>query len=373
MSAHKHGMPYYKKMLALLGSLSSIFSNNPIPYLNYRVAENLFCKAFSATNLSRADLAIDAKIGNVGIGIKTFIDKKGKSFEKIAEFNKDNQLFKNLNPGGQIRKISELRNERLEAMKSIYDIKTLIYHCVIRRKEEISAFECAMDSINISKIHNLKVKRNIIYFDDDKNKYHFNISKSTLYKQFITNKPLLNVGVKIIADPFEVLENKFADLTGVYFTDAKRSPFVILPLYSTKKGRKIVHSRSGLNQWHAGGRKRDLGEVYIPIPIWIHKRFPGFFPKRYIPFKLTLPNENILKAAVCQDNSKALMTDPNKALGKWLLRGVLKLKDGELLTYKKLQQIGVDAVIIEKKSEGEFKIDFRPTETYERFEQENKS
>jgi len=373
MNEHKHGMPYYKKMLSLLGSLSSIFSNNTIPYLNYRVAENLFCKAFNAINLSRSDLSADAKIENFGIGIKTFIEKKGKSFEKIAEFNKDNQLFKNLKPSDLIRKVSELRNERLEATKAIYGIRTLLYHCIIRRKGEISVFECEMDAINIPKIHNLKIKRNIIYFDDDKNKYHFNISKSTLYKLFITEKPILNVGVKIIADPFEVLEKKFADLTGIYFADVLKSPFVILPLYSTTKGRKIVYSRSGLNQWHAGGRKRDLGEVYMPIPIWIHKRFPGFFPKRYVPFKLILPNGNILKAAVCQDNAKALMTDPNKALGEWLLRGVLKLKDGELLTYKKLQKIGLDSVKIEKKSENEFIIDFRPTETYEKFEQENKN
>ena len=75
-------------MLRILGSLTNLFSDNKIPYLNYRVTENLFCKAFSAKNLARADVSVDATLEDAGIGIKTFIDKNGKSVEKIAEFNK---------------------------------------------------------------------------------------------------------------------------------------------------------------------------------------------------------------------------------------------------------------------------------------------
>ena len=37
----------YFEMLALLSSLSKLFSENSVPYLDYRIAENLFCKYFN--------------------------------------------------------------------------------------------------------------------------------------------------------------------------------------------------------------------------------------------------------------------------------------------------------------------------------------
>lgn len=42
------------------------------------------------------------------------------------------------------------------------------------------------------------------------------------------------------------------------------------------------------------------------------------------------------------------MTNPNIALANWLLKDVLQLKERELLTYKKLEIIGIDSVKIEK-------------------------
>ncbi len=125
--------------------------------------------------------------------------------------------------------------------------------------------------------------------------------------------------------------------------------------------------RSGVNQWNAGGRKRDIGEVYIPIPIFIHKEYPDFFPKRDNPFKLEIPTGELFEAKVCQDNSKALMTNPNKALSDWLLRKVLQLKEGELATIEKLDRLGFDSIIITKHKKEEFKIDIMKTNTYRKF------
>ena len=51
---------------------------------------------------------------------------------------------------------------------------------------------------------------------------------------------------------------------------------------------------------------------------------------------------------ICQDNGKALMSNPNKALGKWILRDVLSLKEGEVLTYQKLKELGIDSILITK-------------------------
>lgn len=122
-----------------------------------------------------------------------------------------------------------------------------------------------------------------------------------------------------------------------------------------------------INQWNAGGRKRDSGEVYIPIPIEIHKYFPHFFPARDTHFNLKIPTGEIFSAKVCQDNSKALMTNPNKALSDWLLRKVYQVKAGELLTYKKMNELGFDSVMIIKDKNGNYKIDKAKTDSYDNF------
>lgn len=61
------------------------------------------------------------------------------------------------------------------------------------------------------------------------------------------------------------------------------------------------------------------------------------------------------------------MTNPNQKLGEWLLRGVLNLEEGELLTYEKLERIGLDSVMVYKIREGEYGIDFTKLGSYETF------
>jgi hypothetical protein len=127
--------------------------------------------------------------------------------------------------------------------------------------------------------------------------------------------------------------------------------------------------RSGLNQWNANGRERSFGEIYIPIPVELHKKYPIFFPSRDEEFKLQIPTGEIFSAKLCQENSKALMTNPNKALSDWLLRKVLQLKEGELATMEKLDKLGFDSVIITKTDSQNFKIDIMKTNTYAKFNQ----
>ncbi len=370
MSATKE-QEYYIKMLGILGSLTGLFSESSTPYLNYRITENLFCKSFSAKNLSRADVSVDAIINDTGFGIKTFINKNGQTFQKIAEFNKDNISFRGLNHNKLIKKITDLRNERIDTTKRIYGLNKLKYHCIVREKENILVYECDMNLIETEKIKHLKSNKNITVFKDSKNEYAFNNSKSTLYKRFITDNILIKIPVKILDDPFEVIEQKFTEIKEVDYKKTKENPYVILPLYSKTKDGKAVYPKSGLNQWNAGGRKRDYNEIYIPIPKWIHKRFPEFFLPRDKPFNLILPNGNILSAKVCQDGSKALMSRHNADLGNWLLRDVLNIKEGKLLTYEKLQKIGLDSVIIERIDSQTYSIDFRLIGVYEEFIEEN--
>ncbi|MDQ3158785.1 MAG: NgoFVII family restriction endonuclease [bacterium] len=363
-------MSYYERLLKAVGSLSKLFSEAPEPYLAYRATENLFCKAFEAENLSRSDASADASKNRVGFGLKTFLEGNGRTMQKVAEFNGDHALFKELAPEEKIRKIAELRNERLETTKRIFGLDEIIYHCITRQVGRITVYETPAPLIDITGIKNIKVAGNTIQFADLSAEYSFSLSKSTLYKRFYTENVLLNVPVRVLDDPFTEIEKLISE-AGLIFAPIKVHPHVFLPLYSTRGGEKHVPEKSGLNQWNAGGRARDPNEIYIPIPAWVHQKFPTFFPKRDEAFELTLPDRTNMSAKVCQDNSKALMSNPNSALGKWLLRDILNLPERELLTYKKLEEIGLDTVVIYKIDNEHFDIDFTRIGSYEKFLFEN--
>lgn len=63
------------------------------------------------------------------------------------------------------------------------------------------------------------------------------------------------------------------------------------------------------------------------------------------------------------------MTNPNNALSNWLLRGLFKLKEGELLTRQKQEILGVDSIIIYKEKDF-YKIDVEPFGAYEQFKEQ---
>jgi len=370
-SQSKEQREYYERLLKAVGSLSKLFSEAPEPYIAYRAAENLFCKAFEAENLSRSDASADASKNKIGFGIKTFLHKNGKSFEKVAEFNSDHSLFRALGTEEKIKKIAELRNERIETTKRIFGLEQIIYHCITRQVGKILVYETPAPLIKIDEIKDLKANGNTIQFSDPSAEYSFNVAKSTLYKRFITpENVLLEVPVRILEDPFDEIEKLITE-AGLIFAPIKVQPHVFLPLYSTRGGDKKVSEKSGLNQWNASGRPRDPNEIYIPIPAWLHRKFPNFFPPRDQAFELTLPDRATMSAKVCQDNSKALMSNPNSALGKWLLRDVLNLPEREMLTYDKLQAIGLDTVVIYKTDHETYDIDFTRIGSYKMFLNEN--
>ena len=74
----------YKNMLRILGELSKLFNDGSKPFLYYRCHENVFCKYLNAENLAREDCSVDAKIGSMGVGLKTWV---GNDLQKVAEFN----------------------------------------------------------------------------------------------------------------------------------------------------------------------------------------------------------------------------------------------------------------------------------------------
>lgn len=367
----------YQKLLKIIGSLSKLSSDGNIPYLYYRMAENIFCKAFQATNLARSDISIDASKGEYGIGLKTFLYKNGSCVEKVAEFNRQRKLFsfnEDNNISEMIKTVANLRNERITTTTAItgVNISKLLYHCVVREKEKFILYETPLELIDVNKIGHIKKKTsNTVYFDDEKNEYCFNISKSTLFKKFNVEK-LVEFDVPVFDDPYEVLYHLLADKVKISTIKNQTLDKIILPLYSIKNREKIVYEKSGLNQWNASGRERDADEVYIPIPAWIHRLFPNFFPNRDTSFVLKLPDNSTLSAKICQDNGKTLMTNPNKDLGKWLLRKILRLKEGELLTYSILEKKGIDSIEISRNEDNTYNINFKALGTYEEFKNDSK-
>lgn len=417
-SQPKESQELYKQMLKSAGALSNLFSDNDSPYIVSRNVENAYSEAFCADNLGRADCSADASLNGVGVGLKTFIHGNGNTLQKIAEFNRDAELYRNQQPKELISTVSTLRNERIDFTMRTYGLHSMIYHCVTRMPGKILIFESPMDKVDIPNIQNVTFNnKNTITFNDGLNEYSFNLTKSTLYKRFNTQTPLAEIKVNILEQPYialskligvlepqvdkstikpilEQIKKKEAPSLFDYINDEDAKSkidyifenppyyshppkqkfafdnFVILPLYSDRGNKRHVPEKSGLNQWNASGRTRHHDEVYIPIPKWIHNVFPDFFPTRDVSFQLRLPDKALLSAKVCQENSKALMTNPNRDLGEWILRQVMNLNEGQLLTYDKLTVLGIDSVIVYKHSEKHFSIDFCELGTYDMFQGE---
>tara|TARA_R110002167_G_scaffold351737_1_gene564353 strand:+ start:1438 stop:2571 length:1134 start_codon:yes stop_codon:yes gene_type:complete len=359
----------YLKLLSAVSKLSGLFSESSVPFINYRVAENIFCRSFNAGNLSRSDTAFDANYNSIGIGLKTFTCNTNNSTEKVAEFNSLSRVLANFKGKELAIKLGEFRNDRINLANRLYNIDNALYHIVARKEKELVLFETDYNTIDINNIQAVKNNKASLQFEDGNNFYSFNYSKSTLFRKFIIPDNAFKLPIEIIEDPYtlllELFENK--DLKPATDKLIKGVNYVILPLYGIKKKEKFIFERSGLNQWNANGRKRDFGEVYIPIPAELHRKYPNFFPKRDQDFSLQIPTGEIFSAKVCQENSKALMTNPNKALSDWLLRKVLQLEEGELATIEKLDKLGFDSVIIMKLDDGSFKIDIMKTNTFIEF------
>ena len=354
----------YIDSLTVIGNLSNLFSDSAVPYLYYRIAEKIFCNSFNANDLSRGDIALDASKNNMGIGLKTFLKNNDKTIQKIAEFNKDRHLYENKNIFEVVNIVAHLRNNRILFAENLSNVDKSYYHCVTRGENTFFLHEESMDYIQLKNIQNIKKKKNSIWFDDGLHEYSFNISKSTLFKRFSISHYLHEFEVKIFENPLEEIQKCFLEHGKLWQGVNRILDTVYLPLYGRNK---IVSERSGLNQWNASGRVRHPDEIYIPIPSKVHHYSPTFFPPRDTVFNLHLPNREILNVKVCQDNSKALMSNPNKALGKWLLRDILKLKEGELLTYERLQIIGIDSIRIDKIDKENFKINFVSTGSFEEY------
>lgn len=361
----------YKRMLSIIGNLTPLFSESNCPYLPYRAHENIFCKYFEAENLGRKDCSADARKDGIGIGLKTWM---GNNDQKVAEFGKLRDSFKNLSGLELVKRIAEYRNERIRVTMKSNGLDHMIYHIVKRVPGSMEIYEHPFNYIDIDNIVLIPNRGNInnTYFTDGNHIYHFSTSKNTLYMIFEDLELMDKFDVEIMQDPYNYLMEMQTSREGVHlmkyvgFPVIKGKEQLCLRLYSTKRdGTKFVATRSGLNQWHAGGRARNVNELYIPYPVEDRRRSVGFFPDRDTIFSLTLSDGTVVPAKVCQKDGKAIMSNPNKILGEWLLRKVFEIPENTLVTYEMLEKFGVDSVIFTKNNDLEYSLDFANIGTYE--------
>ena len=379
----------YKRMLNIIGRLSRLYSTAEEPYLYYRVHENVFAKYFEVENNSRSDDSADAYTNDgIGIGLKTWV---GQDNQKVAEFGRLRPSYAHMDGMELVRQIAEYRNKRITTTMNSHGLKEMLYHIVKRVPGAMCIYESAFDLIDIDNIvlDPNRGNANSIYFTDNKHIYHFSKSKNTLYMIFDDMVLLDEFEVDIEEDPYTLLESLMSDdFQGEKITQSmkiqKDKEQLCLRLYSTKpSGEKFVAEKSGLNQWNGArssykidketGEKvlvkvtpRNPNELYIPYPAEDRAR-KSFFPPKDVPFELILPDRKIISAKVCQQDCKAIMSNPNSELGKWLLRDVFNLPEGTQVTYQMLKEYGIDSVIFTKLEENKYTIDFCRIGTYEKF------
>lgn len=375
----------YKKMLTIIGNLTQLFSESDCPYLPYRAHENIFCKYLNAENLARQDCSADAKKDGIGVGLKTWM---GQDDQKVAEFGRLRETFAGLTGMELVRTIAEYRNERIRVTKNLHGIDTMIYHIVKRVPGAMQVLEHAFDYIDIANLSLIPNRGNVnnTYFTDGHHTYHFSVSKNTLYMIFEDMDLLDTFEVEIMDDPYSFLMRLMYGDDGVESDpetrqiitppEAVKLPQICLRLYSSRAdGRKFVAEKSGLNQWNGARlvrqtgeyKRRDPNELYIPYPAEDRARTIGFFPDRDTVFNLRLPDGSVIPAKVCQADGKAIMSNPNKLLGEWLLRKVFELPEGTQVTYQMLQRFGIDSVIFTKHGTLDYSVDFAELGTYEEF------
>ena len=123
---------------------------------------------------------------------------------------------------------------------------------------------------------------------------------------------------------------------------------------------------------------RPVSEVYIPLPDSknFHDERPDFFGPRFGTFepgskKLTLskeertfklrflPSGDVINAYINQEAGKAIQsTDKQEILGNWILRGVFQLKEREVLTGQRLNELEINGIRLTKFKNGEIGIEF---------------
>mgnify|MGYP004471280291 FL=1 len=428
----------YIKRLTALGVLSGLFKeldgkNGRKPYLHYRNHEISFIDSFEVQGITRKDSAFDAivRVGDktIGVGLKTWVHNSDSSIQKVAEFNKKSGELRQLFEAGKdvdlVHRVAELRNSRIDDDKRLYETDLDIYHVITRDTNCFYITEFPYEKIDINNIKDIHKRGSSISFNDGKNDYIFNMSKSTLFKRFDAseNERILSVKIDIHDDPFYILENIFNSEPSsnekdcsvmpplhddnTYLVDEKstfdtsldlKTPqnlpitpsfdksdnFIMLPLYNDDT--YDVNEKSAFNASLASPKTKGSNnprpeyEAYAQIPTYIHQLYPNFFgfnaldddARSNSSFNLHFPNGKIIPAKITQDRGKGLQTNPQSELGKWLLFNIFGLKEYEMLTRDIIDEKEIDSIKITKIDNNNFKVDVCSYLDYEKWKFEHK-
>lgn len=399
----------YDSLLASIAGISGLFSKSEIPYVDSRFVENLFVVTTGATDFGRADMSFDALLpGGIGVGIKTFVGGNARhKYEKVAEFTAlaREGHFQGVGKQELIRRIAKARNLRISSNAAEYgiDLDKCVYHCLVRLPGGAIVHEEPYQLIDISGLRPLTKSGRLaadwsamgkgVFFTDGRSSYSYSVSKNVLMKRFDFDPASGFIPLTIHPDPMALLDEllgragKGGSLGSAVSVPmlretnegAKGVDYVVLPLYSPKD--HLVHPKSGINQWNAGGRTRTFGEAYVLIPAELRDRYPRFFPPQDTHFDLKLPGGlAVHQAKVCQQGGKALMTERNVELGRWLISVIdptTRPADfgGPVgrrrpYTYSDLAAIGSDSVMIRREGTGRsarYSAVFAPVGSYEEF------
>lgn len=412
----------YIKFLQVYGALTNLFRQkhgNLIPYLDSKFQETIYAKVFNSENVDIGNTPHDilSVFGDerIGIGLKTWMNSR-PSFQKVMQLKRyktEIDPYFNKSDEELAIKLSELKNERM-----LIDYNRLglskdknIYHYVTRDEGKFVIQETLYPIVNLDNLRKFKRTNTAFEWSDGHKTYKYTYGDSQIWQYFNSDADdtlvLNQFDVNIIENPFDFLLKSYFNFIDD-FKKAESSEDIVevyLPLYSYRT--KEVELKSGLNAWNAAPKNknssslRPLNEVYIPIPLEFHKKYPDFFcpdvfeiqrrQKNYagssknkpqVRFHLQLPNGKKIPALLTQSNMKSLQSgslteiDPNtgklygqSALGQWLLVDVLGLKERQPVTKEWLEKKGTDSVRLWRKKDdySTINIDFAPIGSFEKF------
>lgn len=396
----------YISFLKMYGSLSALFnqksSETGAPYLDSKFQETIYARSFASQEVDIGNTPHDVcstfEDGyKVGIGIKTFLNSS-PSYQKVMQMKSSKQeieKFNNENSKKELAKIiAVIKNNKLDADYGRLGLNEEgnIYHYVTRDKGKMIIQETSYPKIDISTLKVGKLTSSSFMFKDENKEYKYTFADSQVWMKFGTKedtKILSEIDIDILSDPFDFLKNAFDEFQEKSADRQRNKNYTYLPLYSYKQ--KKVNFKSGINAFNGApktknGFHRPIAEVYIPIPKDYWRKHPFWFNpkidmrdyKKYkkdtglssYRFSLHLPNGKVYPALIGQQGFKALETDPQSALGEWLLYDVLKLSKGEIVTDEKLSEVGFDSVKLWRNDPLDYSniwIDFAHTGSFEQY------
>ncbi|EKT3965112.1 phospholipase D-like domain-containing protein [Flavobacterium psychrophilum] len=409
----------YIQFLQVYGALSNLFRQKQgelIPYLDSKFQETVFAKIFKSQNVDIGNTPHDVLSifgsDRIGIGLKTWMSSK-PSFQKVMQLKRYQNEINSISKSdfeAIAYKISEIKNEKMRS-----DYKRLgltedknIYHYVTRDEGSFNLNESSYLLIDTNNLRDFNSTSTSLSWSDGNKNYKFTFGDSQIWQKFDSSKQdtfkLKQFDVNIIQDPFKFLLDSYLNLIGTTKLVENDLVEIYLPLYSFDS--KEVEEKSGLNAWNGASKNkgsntlRPLNEVYIPVPIDFHRKYPTFFTKDILTlikdranydgskenrptvrFHLQLPNGKRIPSLLTGDNLKNFQSGSNteydengkrfgqSALGQWLLLDVLGLKERKLVTREWLQKKGTDSVRLWRKKDDYsiINIDFAPVGSFESF------